>query len=92
MSSVCSTWVSTTLASGLTDEVTAVDPNVYTEPWTVALLLTRDESYKIYEYACHEGNVNDMTMLRAGRVQDTGSTAVSESRKAVEDAGKADAT
>jgi len=37
-------------------EVTIEDPNVYTRPWTVAIPLTRDDSYQIFEYACHEGN------------------------------------
>jgi len=37
-------------------EVTIEDPNVYTRPWSVAIPLSRDDSYQIYEYACHEGN------------------------------------
>jgi hypothetical protein len=37
-------------------EVTIEDPNIYTKPWTVAIPLTRDDSYQIFEYACHEGN------------------------------------
>lgn len=37
-------------------EVTIEDPNVYTRPWKVAMPLTRDPEYVIYEYACHEGN------------------------------------
>jgi len=37
-------------------EVTIEDPNVYTRPWTVAIPLMRDDSYQIFEYACHEGN------------------------------------
>jgi len=37
-------------------EVTIEDPNVYTKPWTVTIPLTRDDSYQIFEYACHEGN------------------------------------
>jgi hypothetical protein len=32
------------------------DPNVFTRPWTLAFPLTRDDEYRIYEYACHEGN------------------------------------
>jgi hypothetical protein len=32
------------------------DPNVFTQPWTLAFPLTRDHEYRIYEYACHEGN------------------------------------
>ncbi len=37
-------------------EVTIEDPNVYTRPWTVAMPLTRDPNYQMFEYACHEGN------------------------------------
>jgi hypothetical protein len=37
-------------------EVTIEDPNVYSRPWTVSIPLTRDDSYQIFEYACHEGN------------------------------------
>jgi hypothetical protein len=29
---------------------------VYTSPWTVAFPLNKDERYRIFEYACHEGN------------------------------------
>ena len=37
-------------------EATIDDPNVYTSPWTVAFPLNKDERYRIFEYACHEGN------------------------------------
>lgn len=46
----------------LTDEdtidyqATLEDPRAFTRPWTLAIPLIRDESYVIYEYACHEGN------------------------------------
>jgi hypothetical protein len=33
--------------------------------------LVRDDSYQIYEYACHEGNEAVANVLRAGRLQDT---------------------
>jgi hypothetical protein len=42
------------------------DPNVYTRPWTVAFPLNRDERYRIFEYACHEGNHALENMLRLG--------------------------
>jgi hypothetical protein len=32
------------------------DPEVITGPWKMAFPWTRDESYELYEYACHEGN------------------------------------
>ena len=37
-------------------EVTIEDPPIYTRPWKIAMPLTRDSGYDLYEYACHEGN------------------------------------
>ena len=37
-------------------EVTIEDPEMYTRPWKVAMPLTRDNGYQMFEYACHEGN------------------------------------
>jgi hypothetical protein len=48
-------------------KVTVDDPNVYTRPWTLAIPLSREENYKIYEYACHEGNHAIENVLGAGR-------------------------
>lgn len=36
--------------------VTYSDPEVFTAPWTADVEWTRDDSYRLYEYACHEGN------------------------------------
>jgi hypothetical protein len=47
-------------------EATIDDPKVYTRTWTVAFPLNRDEPYRIYEYACHEGNHALENMLRLG--------------------------
>ena len=52
-------------------EVTIEDPNVYTRPWKVSIPLTRDPDYRIYEYACHEGNEAVFNILRGGRAQDS---------------------
>jgi len=51
-------------------QVTIDDPKVYTRPWTMQIPLNRDDSYQIYEYACHEGNHAIEHMLRGGRVRD----------------------
>jgi hypothetical protein len=48
-------------------KVTVDDPNVYTQPWTLAIPLSREQNYKIYEYACHEGNHAIENVLGAGR-------------------------
>jgi hypothetical protein len=47
-------------------EATIDDPDVFTRPWTVAFPLNRDEPYRIFEYACHEGNHALENMLRLG--------------------------
>jgi hypothetical protein len=47
-------------------EATIDDPNVYTKPWKVAFPLNKDEPYRIFEYACHEGNHALENMLRLG--------------------------
>ena len=47
-------------------QATIDDPNVYTQPWTVAFPLNKDERYQIFEYACHEGNYALKNMLSQG--------------------------
>jgi hypothetical protein len=51
--------------------VTIADPNYYTQSWTVSIPLVRDDTYQIFEYACHEGNKAVEDILRGGRVRDT---------------------
>ena len=43
-------------ADTISYEVTIEDPKIFTRPWTVAIPLGRDDSYQMFEYACHEGN------------------------------------
>jgi hypothetical protein len=50
--------------------VTIEDPPIYTRPWTVSFPLTRDPEYRIFEYACHEGNYAIENILRGARAQD----------------------
>jgi hypothetical protein len=57
-------------ADTISYEVTIDDPNLYTRPWKVAIPLTRDDNYQIYEYACHEGNEAVGLVLRGGRARD----------------------
>jgi hypothetical protein len=59
-----------TAADTINYEVTIDDPPMYTRPWKVAFPLTRAENYRIYEYACHEGNHAVENILRGGRAQD----------------------
>ena len=61
-------------------EVTITDPKVYTAPWKVAMPLTRDDSYQMYEYGCHEGNYYfETTTLSGGRAQDRAAAGSGES-------------
>jgi hypothetical protein len=46
------------------------DPEIFTRPWTLAFPLMRDENYRIYEYACHEGNRAVEGVLRGARYQE----------------------
>jgi hypothetical protein len=46
------------------------DPEVFTRPWTLAFPLTREDDYRIYEYACHEGNRAIEGVLSGARYQE----------------------
>jgi hypothetical protein len=48
-------------------EVTVTDPKTWTRPWGVAFPLRRDPGYRIFEYACHEGNHAMSNILSAAR-------------------------
>ena len=62
-------------ADTISYEVTVEDPNVYTRPWTVAIPLSRDDSYQMFEYACHEGNKAVEHVLSAARAAERTSAA-----------------
>ena len=46
------------------------DPEVWTAPWTSAFPWRRDNEYRQYEYACHEGNYAVQNSLNGARVQE----------------------
>jgi hypothetical protein len=46
---------------------TIEDPKTWTRPWTFMLPWDKDDTYQIYEYACHEGNVSVGNALRGER-------------------------
>jgi hypothetical protein len=48
-------------------EVRVEDPRIWTQPWTVAFPLIRDDGYTMFEYACHEGNYALPHILSAAR-------------------------
>ena len=51
-------------------EVTIEDAEVYTRPWKVAMPLSRDQDYQMYEYACHEGNTAIELILGGSRAEE----------------------
>ena len=51
-------------------QLTVNDPKTYTAPWTVAFPITQEPGYKLFEYACHEGNMAMHNMLSAARMED----------------------
>jgi hypothetical protein len=54
--------------SSIDYEVTFVDPDSWTAPWTAAVdLKARPDDAGVYEYACHEGNYGLSNMLAASR-------------------------
>ena len=48
-------------------EGTVVDQTMFRVPWTLSLLLEREERYRLYEYACHEGNYSMDVRLSGAR-------------------------
>ena len=50
-------------------EIEVNDPQMYSKPWTVAYPFERAD-YRIYEYACHEGNSGMEGILTGGRAED----------------------
>jgi hypothetical protein len=57
-------------ANTLEYRITVEDPQAFSAPWEVTFPLTRDESYRMYEYACHEGNTAVAAMMRGARAQE----------------------
>jgi hypothetical protein len=58
---------------------TITDPKTWTRPWTFMLPWEQDDTYTLYEFACHEANISIGNSLRGQRLLD---------KKATEDAAK----
>jgi hypothetical protein len=68
-------------ADTLIYSMTIEDPAVYSRPWTVTIPFTRSDDYRIYEYACHEGNMATELILRGARaIERSGAQAPSDRR------------
>jgi hypothetical protein len=48
-------------------EGTVIDPATYAAPSTLSLLFEREDTYSLYEYACHEGNCSMNVRLSGAR-------------------------
>lgn len=51
-------------------EATVDDATVFSRPWTMRLDLALDDDYRMFEYACHEGNRAIENALRGSRAED----------------------
>jgi hypothetical protein len=49
---------------------TVEDPTLYTKPWTAVRPMPRLANYRIFEYACHEGNYAMSGILGGARAQE----------------------
>jgi hypothetical protein len=56
-------------------EITMDDPQYFTSAFTLSYPLLRDNEYRMYEYACHEGNAATEMILRGARVQEAATSA-----------------
>ena len=57
------------------------DPATWTKPWKVEFPLRQDPSFKIYEYACHEGNVGLLDILSGARADEAAAAAKAAQKK-----------
>ena len=51
-------------------QVIVNDPSTFTASWTVAFPITREPGYRIFEYACHEGNYAMSNILSSARAEE----------------------
>jgi hypothetical protein len=50
-------------------ELTVEDPDVLTRPFTIAYPMKRDDGYRMFEYACHEGNTAVRNYIETSRYE-----------------------
>jgi hypothetical protein len=53
-------------------EATVDDPKTWTSPWTLRIVLERNDNYQMLEYACHEGNYAMSDILSGARAKEQG--------------------
>jgi hypothetical protein len=49
---------------------TVNDPQTWTRPWTLLIVLTRSRDAALFEYACHEGNYAMRNILSGARADE----------------------
>jgi hypothetical protein len=55
--------------------ITVADPETWTAPWTLELPLQLDDTYGMFEYACHEGNLAMFNILSGHRADERAAAA-----------------
>jgi hypothetical protein len=60
-------------AQTLNYEITIEDPQMYRSAWRMSFPLSRDDSYQMFEYACHEGNRATELILGGARATESSS-------------------
>jgi hypothetical protein len=63
-------------------QFTIEDPAVYTKPWTAVRPMTSLPGYRIYEYACHEGNYAMSGILGGARADEKAAAAAKKTSAA----------
>jgi hypothetical protein len=66
----------------ITYEMTYTDPVYWTKPFTLRMDWTRNEKYKFYEYACHEGDEQVRNYIVTSRIQRQKDKAAAEEKAA----------
>jgi hypothetical protein len=61
-------------------EITIDDPGTWTKPWTLMIPLRRS-SKPVYEYACHEGNIGMIGILKGARAEEQAAASRSQEPK-----------
>ncbi len=56
-------------ANHITYEMTYSDPVIWTAPFTLRVNWTRNDKYKFFEYACHEGDVQVRNYIHANHAE-----------------------
>jgi hypothetical protein len=60
--------------------VTVDDPETWLRPWTFSMPLTLNPAERVFEYACHEGNMALANMLSAARAEERAAEGSSNTR------------